>query len=171
MLLERRRPAPHYSAFLPRPRKSPPPPPFVFGATLIELCVVRGGGGSQQSAQSVCTAVAIERRPRRRRWLQHRQQNHNGTKKQTRARGRRGRTLTERGGCQVRVPCLCPRPASPCETDLLHSETLRVSRDCGPMMTARFISVLPHSSAASVQCQVGTRRKTVLFFFLCVRVR
>lgn len=30
--------------FLPRPRKSPPPPPFVFGATLIELCVVCGGG-------------------------------------------------------------------------------------------------------------------------------
>lgn len=30
--------------FLPRPRKSPPPPPFVFGATLMELCVVCGGG-------------------------------------------------------------------------------------------------------------------------------
>lgn len=79
----------------------------------------------------------------------------------------------------MRVPCvcLCPRPASPCETDLLHSETLRVSRDRGAMMTARFISVLQHahSSAASVQFQVGTRRKTVLlfffFFFLCVRAR
>lgn len=38
--------------FLPRPRKSPPPPPFVFGATLMELCVVCGGGFTSPPNQS-----------------------------------------------------------------------------------------------------------------------